>query len=100
MAVTEETLHGDHVRAARALLRMSTRSLADAIGPPVTPDALKSFENRPQAYMSSAGKKVLIAALERAGIKLYNSGKEGASWNEPRDTRPSLQEARELLRQR
>ena len=99
MAVTEETLHGDHVRAARALLRMSTRSLAEAIGPPVTPDALKSFENRPHAYMSIEGKRTLIAALERAGIKLYNSGREGASWSEPRSVRRSIEEARERLRQ-
>lgn len=98
MAVTVETLHGDHVRAARALLRISVRALADAIGPPVSADAIKNLESRPTAYMSSEGKQALIEALERAGIKLHNSGREGASWIQSRVNRPTLSEARSQLR--
>ena len=98
MAISVDTLHGDHVRAARALLRLSTRALAAAIGPPVSADSLRNLENRPSAYMSDKGKLAVIEAFDRAGIKLHNSGKEGASWKEVRAKRPSIYEARKLLR--
>lgn len=74
--VTTETLVAAHVRAGRALLHMSARQFAEAVGPPLTIDKVKAFEvGRPVERLS---REVIIEAFAEFGVELLNGGHPGA----------------------
>lgn len=86
--VTTETLEAAHVRAGRALLRMSARQFADTVGPPLTIDKVKAFEaGRPVERLS---REVMIEAFAEYGLELLNGGRPGARVKDPERWRAGL----------
>ena len=74
--VTVETVEPVHVRTGRALLNLSTRQFAEAVGGALTIDKLKALE---AGRATSADlRQAVLDAFEKFGVELQNGGRPGA----------------------
>ena len=74
--VTFDTIEPVHVRTGRALLNLSTRQFAEAVGTPLTIDKLKALEAG--RATSADVRQAVLDAFEKFGVELQNSGRPGA----------------------
>ena len=74
--VSIETVEPVHVRTGRALLGLSTRQFAEAVGNPLTIDKLKALEAG--RATSAEVRQVVLDAFEQFGVELQNGGRPGA----------------------
>lgn len=74
--VTVETVKPVHVRTGRALLNLSTRQFAEAVGKPLTIDKLKALEAGRATSVDV--RQAVLDAFEQFGVELQNSGRPGA----------------------
>tara|TARA_R110002072_G_scaffold20532_3_gene74306 strand:+ start:1408 stop:1695 length:288 start_codon:yes stop_codon:yes gene_type:complete len=74
--VTVETVEPVHVRTGRALLNLSTRQFAEAVGTPLTIDKLKALEAG--RATSADVRQAVLDAFEKFGVELQNGGRPGA----------------------
>ena len=75
--VTAANLKPVHVRAARGMLNMSTRELAEAMGSPVTMSKLRNLENGLNVHEKV--RVALVEGFERFGLTLKNGTKPGVT---------------------
>ncbi|HEY0836868.1 MAG TPA: hypothetical protein VGE72_23355 [Azospirillum sp.] len=79
-------LHGEHVRAARALLRWGQKKLADEASKiaPVSVETIKAWEATNGAIRATVDRMEAVAhTLEAAGVELLNHGSPGARLRPP-----------------
>jgi hypothetical protein len=79
--VTVDTIEPVHVRMGRALLNLSTRQFADAVGAPLTIDKLKAFEAGRATSLDV--RQAVLDAFSQFGIELQNGGRPGARVTDP-----------------